>query len=1155
MENSPPVSYQFLGDYFRSQSPDILVREVWHTHNREHYGKQIGTEWLPQRAAEYLRILDVIQPRRKQSDSYAPKWLPIPNDPEMIDSYARLFYEFNCFLSLNYYSHAYGMKKAELFQAQNRLRQMRSMPRTFSPDKIKQQDERILELGRQLPRDCFMDLAFDFDVGETCELKTLSEAIPKVLILLNWLEDAAAPYELYFSGSRGFHVVVPYQVFRQTRQAKNHRVHEHLVSMIELQTERLFVDRSIFSVRKQLRLVNTRHSKSLLFKIQLAREDIIQGEQHVLAMARSKQPFSAVDCVPSGRLQAMYADASEVIFNESKSPVRPRDVKMLKRTLGHDLNKPGTEESLLQLDRLSHPACITQAITHGVMDTSRANRNQVTLLLANYFKLIGRDIHETNQFLSKHATTILAQFSGSTPAVIKASTRGAVQTVFHDDKYFFTCSRARGLGFSCDPECIYNEFYSGTPLERSLTTVPYQPPPAAPQEHLYESIDELRPVIYEKIEEYLADCEARPAKQYPPFIVIAPPGSGKTTQAYHFIAKSGKRSLMVSPQYRLYNNIPEEYTQDWIRIMGRHGGVQVKGEAKRIGPNCSKPTIVKKFGDRNYNVFQKVCERCEEFINQQCVYFNQFKDRNHNWFIQQPTFVHKAKNIIPQFDYIFMDESSLSSYIDTQVITRSMVQDVQIFLKKLMEFWDHWANDEESRQAEFLLAFLNVFLALMNDKLLPSSLSGGLLYQHMNLRYQSMFSSDNGYPETFESLIAEIDSGWRDALNTKTDLDLDIPEDALPYNFLPGLFNVLDEEIHHAQSPDVISSLVLKKDPVNPKALLSMKYDPPPLSRPTVVLDATAKAEVYRRIFNHSVRIFAPKLSYNNPIVQLYSVYGGVTSLASSKQQMKNMLEGLKELLKKEPATLIVCKERFEKRIRKMGLPKEAQITHFYGSRGSNDYQSAKQVVIFGAPGWNKETLFAYAAALYPGEELSSKQWFPLRQYHGTNKAIRMREYVDPRVQMLYEMSVIDEIIQALNRIRPLIFGDKMIYLMTNVVIPGLPISQFMSLNELRNTSRGKTQISQLVEEFIDKKIRQDGFATMKEIGSAVPQVSQPGIIKIAGVYQSENANVELGLFRITRKGNVTTNQILVDTTLSNKTLLSALKEKISPKALKIEKI
>jgi len=220
---------------------------------------------------------------------------------------------------------------------------------------------------------------------------------------------------------------------------------------------------------------------------------------------------------------------------------------------------------------------------------------------------------------------------------------------------------------------------------------------------------------------------------------------------------------------------------------------------------------------------------------------------------------------------------------------------------------------------------------------------------------------------------------------------------------------------------------------------------------------------------------------------------------------------------------LIICKKRFEKRIRKMGLPKETQITHFYGTRGSNEFQSAKQVVIFGAPGWNKDTLFAYAAALYPGEKLSSKQWFPLRQYYGTDKAIRVREYVDPRIQMLYEMSIIDEIIQSLNRIRPLIFGDKMIYLMTNVVIPGLPISQLMSLSELRNIATNKES---LISQFVDDSIQKNGYVIKTDIQIAFPDIHRNTIDKYFK-QSANNENYELLTCHVVKSSNGSITSVL----------------------------
>lgn len=1146
--------YQMFNDYFKGLSKDILVREVWHTHQKKHYGKEIGMEWLPQRAADYLNIIDIINPRWTKIETYSPRWLPIPNEVEVIQNYAKVFYGFNCFISLNYYEKMYGVKMGEVFKATHHLKRMKAMSKTFTSAQVKEQESFIVELKRQLPTKSFVDLAFDFDVGEDIEMKTIVDAIENVLKLIRWLEKSNTSYELYFSGSKGFHVVVPYGVFGQTMAENNHRINEHLVSMIEHEIGRLFIDRSIYSSRRQLRMVNTKHAKSGLYKIPITKYDLKKGEDYIKEKARMKQPLISIEHEKSNQLNEMYAHASEIVSVESNKPVKPKEVAILKRTLGQDISIKKSHNILQKIDRLNHPACISQALKHGIIDITKSNRNQVTLLLANYFKMIGRGIDEIKEYLSNHAATILAPFSSSSIPEIKGSAKGTVQTVFHNDKYYFTCSRAKSLGFDCDYDCVFHEMYGRTQMDRSLTTVPYVKSDDKPKPGTFETVEEVRKAVFEKISQYIENCENNPSKQVSPLLIKAPPGSGKTTQAYHFMGKTDKRSLMVSPQYRLYNNIPKSYIHNWKRIMGRHNGVTVEGESTPVPANCIKHKITQKFGKKNYNVFTKVCKQCDAFRWKTCNYLNQFKDREHNWFIQQPSFIHKARDIIPKFDYVFMDESILSSYIDTKKITVSHIHEVKDFMENLMDYWDCHEDDDEFRQAEYLVAFLSVFLKILNDKILPSVLSGELLYQHLNIRYTSMFLVDDGYPESFEKLISEIDLNWRDALNKKTLFDENIDDNKLPPNFLPELFHVLSEEIHFTHLKDVPARLYLKIDEGQRKLFLTMKYNPPPLSRPMVVLDATAKQVVYEKILNHSVDIFEPKLRYENPIIQLYSVFAGVTSLSTSKSQMKGMLEGLKILLKKESNTLIICKKRFEKRIKKMGIPKETQIARFYGSRGSNDYQAAKQVVIFGAPGWDKETILAYAAALYPGEKLSTKQWFPLRQYHGTNKAIRVREYVDKRVQMIYEMSVIDEIIQSLNRIRPLIYGDKIIYIMTNVVIPDLPISKLMSLSELRGIVR-KKPVSDKIYSYLKRKIQKDGFATYKEIKNLHQDVSRPGIMKIVKAYLTEMDNIGLEKFRITRKGNVTTNQVIINTTIPMKKLKENIKNNLPKNVIKIEQI
>ncbi len=275
-----------LLDYIKTLPKDTLIREVWHRHSKRDLGKRIIYTDYPDRAAKYLKFSQGFPPQHNNGKDYMLKWIPVPNDEEIMDNYARVFSYYNCYTTLNYYSYEYALKRAKLFKEEEIYKKMKSMPFTFSPDRIKSQAERTYTIEKDIPQQCFMDLAFDFDIGPNKYIRTIEGAIPNVLKLIHYFDKKLTPYTLYFSGGRGFHVVVPYASFGQKIAENNHLVNEHIARLIEYQIGSIHIDYAIYSSRRQFRMVNTYHQSSGLKKIKLSVDDLVKGEKHILEIAR-----------------------------------------------------------------------------------------------------------------------------------------------------------------------------------------------------------------------------------------------------------------------------------------------------------------------------------------------------------------------------------------------------------------------------------------------------------------------------------------------------------------------------------------------------------------------------------------------------------------------------------------------------------------------------------------------------------------------------------------------------------------------------------------------------------------------------------------------------------------------------------------------------
>ncbi|MBC8179662.1 MAG: hypothetical protein ISR95_02475 [Candidatus Marinimicrobia bacterium] len=281
------TGFDSLLDYIKSFPKDTLIREVWHRHSATDIGKRIIHTDYPDKAARYLNFSQGIPPQNNNGKDYILKWLPIPSDEKTMEGYAKVFSHYNCYTTLNYYSYEYAVEKAKLITEEEKLKRMKSMPYTFSFDRILAQSDLTFNIQKNIPKKCFIDLAFDFDIGKNKMIKTIDQAIPQVLKLINYFKQKNTPYSLFFSGGRGFHVVVPFSSFNQKMADNNHLINRHIAELIDFEIGPLHVDYAIYSSRRQFRMVNTYHQSSGLKKVALKVSDLQQGEARIIEIARS----------------------------------------------------------------------------------------------------------------------------------------------------------------------------------------------------------------------------------------------------------------------------------------------------------------------------------------------------------------------------------------------------------------------------------------------------------------------------------------------------------------------------------------------------------------------------------------------------------------------------------------------------------------------------------------------------------------------------------------------------------------------------------------------------------------------------------------------------------------------------------------------------
>ncbi len=1060
-----PVFEEILGHFLKLPG-DALVREVWHSHSRKHLNWFLtGRNFADRAKAELGYLIPQIYSEHLQSIDYRIRWLVIEDTPEALEAFGRVFEHFNLYTTLNRYPLAYALARLRVMMLEYRLRLAelnRHVPVVSSS--IERLQEKLAAATDAVPKECFVDLAFDFDIGPDKGLDNLEAAIPFVQKLTAFCERYDAPHELYFSGGRGFHLVIPHEVFGQTPALDNHLINRRLAELIQEETGDLRYDPAIYSNRRQFRLPNSRHQKSGSYKVALTTQDLERGEAHILDLA---QTCGAAPIRPKGSceyLSGLYALASDEVRSRPRYELKPQNVSELQAArqsqprIVADTKGMPPREYRAAIGDLIHPPCIRQALAVGVPDATLANRNQVTVLLASYLKTIGRGREETIQLLTRHALTVLAPFSHSGPREIENSTKSAIATVFRDSRYRFNCHIARRLGFDCNDTCEIYSRYRESAISRRLLRAPdtVLEKPSGP---MFQEVAELREDLARRVEEYIADVKSGTygGGRIPSLLVQAPAGAGKTVTVFNKLAAMSLRTLWVATRLDLFDNIPAHLKPRWRRIEGRHGGVTLPS-GEELPATCLQPEAAKTLRERRLNVNEHLCRRCVH--RSDCGYFRQFRDKQRNFFVQQPMYLHKVKDYAHEFEVVVFDEDIMAQFVESVRVRPPHVRLLREMLLQLEDDLQFAHSYDEADELRPLLCLLDSLQRFLDDGRVSRGITGEVLHRRLAEVYQgSALLYPASDPHTLHKALGSIPYR-HDEIAESLHFDPQGPRERIPYQFLNVLLPVLRYELFERDATSNLSRLRFQTqrlpDDENEESgkrrfqnllEITVKAPPPTLPGPTVILDATGKPEIYEKLFGVKPILYAPRMAFENRVTQVYSTSGSYGSLRNAFHRGR-LLEALKRFLAEEPQSLVICKQGIKKAVSAV-LPPEAAVTHFYGNRGSNVFQDFKRAIVFGMPGMTPETVLRYAAAFYHQDNLSTDTEEQIRVYAGKQVGVKVLVYKEPLIQAIAETAREDEVLQSIHRIRPGLDPGKDIVVITNLVLPELPVTDLVSVDDL----------------------------------------------------------------------------------------------------------
>ena len=272
-------------------------------------------------------------------------------------------------------------------------------------------------------------------------------------------------------------------------------------------------------------------------------------------------------------------------------------------------------------------------------------------------------------------------------------------------------------------------------------------------------------------------------------------------------------------------------------------------------------------------------------------------------------------------------------------------------------------------------------------------------------------------------------------------IELAEPDD-LPKNWLGPLFKAVEQQkllfdIEHN------SRLYVKKQQGEMVLglLESKKFNIDEI--PIICLDATAELHEYKRLIEREFIHIQRRVKMKNPIYQLidgeYPMQSILPDNDRSRRTRMKLLRFTKAIIERGEKTLVVSTMQFHnihlvKYLKNARLKKEYVTGYYRNLRGTNEYIDCDQIVLIGVANPNPEELHIKEQARRVNEDYLSNKTTKEFQPYGDGKLMRKtRFYEDERMNDILRQHRENEMIQAVNRIRPLLFPEKNIWILSAI--------------------------------------------------------------------------------------------------------------------------
>ncbi|TYS60511.1 DNA primase [Sutcliffiella horikoshii] len=275
-------------------------------------------------------------------------------------------------------------------------------------------------------------LYFDLDHAENPAVSQ-ADAVKLIKFFTEDLDIREKDIWVYFSGSKGFHILINSQALGIHPRADLHKIFKHIAGYLIHRLELTSMDLVVYSDRRLLRLPNSVHQKTKLYKIELSLDEV-----RTLSLEEIKEKASTPRREPvftkDSRLEGLKLRGKSGHFYHDKMQEYLQAAATNRKYDNEEFNfKKG-----------SPPVCVQDILEGGWKKDG--DRNQATVQLACYYKDAGHNREDTLKQLEEWVLKHTSAGSDYQKKQRLANTRSVVDAVFSkDNTYKFGCAFIRSL--------------------------------------------------------------------------------------------------------------------------------------------------------------------------------------------------------------------------------------------------------------------------------------------------------------------------------------------------------------------------------------------------------------------------------------------------------------------------------------------------------------------------------------------------------------------------------------------------------------------------------------------------------------------------------------------------------------------------------------